>query len=119
MADIRARNKFAIRRDDFDGLRGYYEKYLKKFATPQEVKQMEKLFTLLVRDDSFIADTFNRLIKNPDDFTDREKFYRLAQSGKNAIAQKNFVELRKIVDALYSIKIYRGDEFLSANIIRA
>ena len=96
---------------------------------------MEKLFeraeTLIERDDStfddtvreisdsFVADTFNRLIKNPDDFTDREKFYRLAQSGKNAIAQKNFVELRKIVDALYSIRIYKGDEFLSANIIRA
>ena len=145
LSDIRERNKFAIRRDDFDGLRKSYELYLKKFAEPHEIEQMEKLFEraetlierddsafddamsdirdlgfkLLIRDDSFIADTFSRLIKNPDDFTDRENFYRLSQAGKTALAQKNFVELRRIVGALYSIKIDRGDDSLIANIIKA
>ncbi|MBR1646949.1 MAG: Hsp70 family protein [Selenomonadaceae bacterium] len=145
LADIRERNKFSIRRDDLNGWRSYYKNYLKKFAKPQENEQVENLFEraenlierddsafddviteirdttyrIVLRDDNFIADMFNRLIKNPADFTDREKFYRLSQAGKTAISQKNFVELRKIVGALYSIKIYRDDDSLIANIIKA
>ena len=145
LAEIRERNKFSIRRDDLDGWRDYYEDYVKKFAKPQEMKQMENLFDraenlieredsafedaikeivsfsygIVIRDDSFIIDVFNSLIKNADDFYDRENFYRLVQAGKNAIAQKNFNELRRIVNELYSIGRRTGDELLTANIIRA
>ena len=145
LAEIRERNKFAIRRDDLNGWRNYYETHLKKFAKPNEIEQLENLFDraetlierddsafedavkeivsfsygIVIRDDEFIIDSFNSLIKNPDDFDDRESFYRLAQAGKNAIAQKDYTELRRIVGALYSISRRTGDELLTANIIKA
>ena len=145
LADIRERNKFAIRRDDLDGWRSYYKKDLKRFAEPSEIEQMETLFaraetlierddtafddalneirdlgfTLLIRNDEYIAYMFNRVSKHPDNVTDREKFYRLVQAGNDALSQKNYVELRKIVFGLWSLGGHTEDEFLSANVIKA
>ena len=145
LAEIRERNKFAIRRSDLNGLRNYYKRDLKKFAEPSEVEQLETLFAraetlierddtafddafdeirrlcfpLLIRDDEYIAYRFNQLAKNPDDATDRESFYRLVQAGNAALARKDFGELRKIVFALWSLTGRTQDEFLTANVIKA
>ena len=145
LADIRERNRESIRRDDLDGWRSYYESNIKKFAKPQEINQLENLFDraetlieredsafedaikeivgfsygIVIRDDRFIIDLFNSQIKKPEDFDDQARFYRLAAAGKNAIAQRDFNELRRIVNELYSIGRNKGDEFLTANIIKA
>ena len=145
LADIRERNRESIRREKLDGWRDYFETYLKKFAKPQEIKQVENLFdraenlieredsafedtiseilgvisAIAIRDDAFIMESFNSLIKNPGDFDDQVAFYRLAAAGKNAIAQRDFNELRKIVGGLYSIGWRESDELLTANIIKA
>lgn len=145
MAEIRERNRENIRREDLDGWREYFADYVKKFAEPQEITQLETLlnraetlieredaafedtikeiigfsYGIVIRDDRFVIDSFNSLIKNPGDFDDQTNFYRLKQAGKNAIAQKDFKELRRIVGELYSICRSRGDEFLTANIIKA
>lgn len=146
LANIRERNRENIRRDDLDGLRGYYSDYVKKFAEPQEITQIENLFdrtaTLIKREDSAYEDTvreirglcwrivfyrddefvvyrFNRLTKNPGDYDDQATFYRLMQAGKNAIAQKNFTALREIFWDLLDLGGSKGDELLTANIIKA
>ena len=76
-------------------------------------------YGIAIRDNEFVVGTFNSLMKNPDDFDDKATFYRLAAAGKNAIAQRNYVELRKIVSGLYSISRCKGDELLTVNIIKA
>lgn len=145
MADIRQRNRPNIRRDDLDGLNDYFESYAKNFAEPQEIAQIEKLLaraeTLIERDDSAFEDTvdeirglcfkiiffrddeyavymFNDMIKHPDDCTDRATFNRLAQAGKNSIAQKNFNELRRIIFELWKLGGSGEDALLTANIIK-
>ena len=145
MADIRERNRKNIRRENLDGWRDYFETNLKRFAKPSETTQIENLFDraemlieredsafedtiseiigvsygIAIRDNEFVVGTFNSLMKNPDDFDDKATFYRLAAAGKNAIAQRNYVELRKIVSGLYSISRCKGDELLTVNIIKA
>ena len=63
LADIRERNKFAIRRNDLDAWRDYYKRDLKNFAEPSEAEQMENLFTraesLIERDDTAFDDALN------------------------------------------------------------
>ncbi|MBR4153602.1 MAG: Hsp70 family protein [Selenomonadaceae bacterium] len=145
LADIRERNRKNIRRENLDGWRDYFETNLKRFAKPSETTQIENLFDraemlieredsafedtiseiigvsygIAIRDNEFVVGTFNSLMKNPDDFDDKATFYRLAAAGKNAIAQRNYVELRKIVSGLYSISRCKGDELLTVNIIKA
>ena len=46
-------------------------------------------------------------------------FYRLAAAGKNAVAQKDFNALRKIIFELWALSGHSEDEFLTANIIKA
>ncbi|MBQ6296828.1 MAG: Hsp70 family protein [Selenomonadaceae bacterium] len=146
LADIRERNRESIRREDLDGWRDYYEDYIKKFAKTQEITQLENLFdraeTLIERDDSAYDDTvreidylcwkikfyrddefvvyrFNRITKNPGDFDDQATFYRLVQAGKNAITQKDFKALRDIFWDIVDLRGSKGDELLTANIIKA
>ncbi len=145
LADIRERNKFAIRRNDLDAWRDYYKRDLKNFAEPSEAEQMETLFTraeslierddtafddalneicdlgytLLFRNDEYIAYMFNRVSKNPEDAIDRESFYRLVQAGNAALARKDFVELRRIIGGLLSLSRHTQDEFLKVNLFKA
>ena len=145
LADIRERNIFAIRRDELNGLHGYYKRDLKKFAEPSESEQLETLFAraetlierddtafddafaeirhlcflLLIRDDDFIAYRFNQLAKKPEEATDRESFYRLVQAGNAALARKDFDELRRIIGSLLRLGGHSEDEFLTANVIKA
>ena len=146
LADIRVNNKANIRRDDLDGWRAYYESYVKPFAKPQEIAQIEKLFDraetlieredsayedvtreisglcwriIFYRDDEYVVDMFNRLIRKTDDFNDRTRLYKLTADGKDAIAQQDYDALRKIILELYSIGGHRGDELLAANVVRA
>lgn len=145
LADIRARNRESIRREDLDGWREYYSKYVKKFAEPQEISQLENLFgraenliaredsayedtlkeirglcwrIIFYRDDEFVVYRFNNLTKNPSDYADQTNFNRLKQDGKNAIAQKNFDKLREIFWDIVDLGGQAQDEFLTANIIK-
>lgn len=145
MADIRTRNRESIRREDLDGWREYYSKYVKKFAEPSEISQLENLFgraenlieredsayedtlkeirglcwrIIFYRDDEFVVYRFNKLTKNPNDYADKENFNRLKQDGKNAIAQKNFDKLREIFWDIVDLGGQAQDEFLTANIIK-
>lgn len=72
---------------------------------------------LFYRDDEYVVGTFKHLLKNPAEFNDKMKFYKLAGAGKNAIAQNDYDTLRKVVLALYSIGGHKGDELLTANIV--
>lgn len=145
LADIRERNRENIRRYNLESFRDYYESRIKKFAEPQEIAQLKNLFEraeslierddtafddtfyeirslcygIVIRDDEFIIYCFNEEIKDPDDYANRETFYKLATAGKNAIAQKDFTLLRKILKALYSIGGRKQDTILIANIVRA
>ncbi len=146
LAEIRERNRENIRREDLDGLRDYYADYVKKFAEPQEITQLENLLAraetlieredasfedamkelgslcwriIFYRDDEFVVYRFNKLTKNPGDFDDQANFYRLKQAGKNAIAQKNFAALRNIFWDILDLRGSKGDELLAANIIKA
>ena len=66
LAGIRERNRENIRREDLDGWRDYYETYMKKFAEPQEMIQLEKLFNraenLIEREDFAFEDTVKEII---------------------------------------------------------
>ena len=146
LADIRERNRENIRREDLSGLRDYYADYVKKFAEPQEITQIENLFDraetlierddttyedivseirslcwriIFYRDDKYIVYRFNSLTKNPDDYDDQASFYRLVQAGRNAIAQKNFAALREIFWDILDLGGRNEDELLTANIIKA
>lgn len=145
LSDILQRNKQIIRREKFNSLRDSFNSYIRQFAEPQEIEQAEKFFeraeTLIERDDSafddtldeiralgwriiftkdddFVVRSFHSLTKDPDDYDDRATFYRLVQYGKNAIAQNNINELRRVVLNLYSISGHTGDELLTANILK-
>lgn len=146
LADIRERNRESIRREDLDGWRGYYKNRVEQFAKPQERSQLENLLeraeTLIEREDSAYEDTvqeisglcwrirfyrdddyviywFNSLAKNPSNYDDQASFYRLVQAGKNAIAQKDFDKLRDIFWDILGLGGHKGDELLTANIIKA
>ena len=145
LAGIRERNRENIRRKDLDGLRDYYETYIKKFAEQQEISQLEKLFNraenlieredlafedamseirglcwriIFYRDNEFVIYRFNRLTKNPNDYADQASFNRLMQAGKNAIVQKDFAVLREIFWDILDLGGNAQDEFLTANIIK-
>ena len=145
LADIRTRNRESIRREDLDGWRGYYLKHVKKFAKPQENSQLENLFgraenlieredsayedtlkeirglcwrIIFYRDDEFVVYRFNKLTKNPNDYSDQANFNRLKQAGEEAIAQKNFDKLRDIFWDILDLGGHTQDEFLTANIIK-
>ena len=60
----------------------------------------------------------NDMLKHPDDCTDRTAFNRLAQAGKNAVAQKNFNEVRRIIFELLKLGGHSEDALLTANIIK-
>ena len=55
----------------------------------------------------FVVYRFNAVTKNPADYSDQGNFRRLVQVGKNAIAQKNFNQLR---DTLWNIWDLSGHE---------
>ena len=145
LADIRERNRESIRREDLNDRREYYNDCVKKFAKPQEITQIENLLgraedlieredsayedivkeisglcreIIFRRDNEYVAYPFNSMIKNPSDFNDQANFYRLA-AGKNAVVQKDFNALRKIIFELWALSGHSEDEFLTANIIKA
>ena len=146
LADIRRRNKRKIRREDLIGLGEYYKSSVEKFAESQEMQHFESLFdraeSLIDRDDAGFEDTleeiralswkviffndddyvvyvFHDITANPDEYNDMARFYRLANSGRELIAEKNYKELRKIVAEILIMGGRTEDEFLIANIIKA
>lgn len=143
LADIRERNRENIRRAELNYLRRRYGNYVKRFAEPQEKIQYENLLEraeslieredssfedtvsemysrnweiLFYRDDEYVVGTFNYLVKNIDDFNDKMRLYKLAGAGKNAITQKDYDTLRKVVLALYSIGGHKDDKELDTGV---
>ena len=104
MADIRERNKFAIRRSDLDD-------------ALNDIRDLG--YTLHFRNDENIAYMFNRPAKHPDDVTDRESFYRLVHTGNAALSRKDFVELRRIIGELLNLSGHAQDELLSTELLKA
>ncbi len=143
--EIRRNNLHVIREQELEQLKDYYDEKIKKFASPQETAQFEKLFAkaeslierpdsafenilqevryrnydVLAKSDEFIVVDFVRLTENPYAYDDRESFEKVFEAGKKAIEQEDIVALRKVVNMLWFLKGRQDDDVSAANIVRA
>ena len=141
---IRKINLQVFREQELNNLRDYFAESFEKVVTPQEQEQFDRLLNraqsltrrndgaferilkqarglkkrVLWRDDDYIQDLFlyAKLYWNRG-----EESSKLVAAGDKAVAKKNFNEVRKIIEAMYSLRgvAAEKDFTLTANIIRA
>ena len=93
---------------------------------PDFEKQHEELegrvYGLLWRNDGFVVAYFRWLCQRPQEFTDQQRFWRLASEGKKAVERSDVAHLRqRVLPALRSIQYERSDRVdlaEAANILR-
>ncbi len=147
MANVRKDNLASMRQIELDNAVNFFNEHIKEFAKPTEIGSFEKMvrsaksfledskssefenivdqirgmnFQILWRQDWFIVDRFKRFAEQDYLFTDKAAYNHLIAAGMETIKQDKIDELRKIVIALYDIKITTHSEqdvFLQANIL--
>lgn len=109
----------------------FFQEYVQQYARPTEITAFENMsrasqkaieqdsgdfenlleqmrdliWQVLWRQDWFVKDTFRRFTEEEYLFTDRARFGQLLQAGQSALRTDDFDELRRVVGALYSIRI--------------
>ena len=136
-----------IRRAELKDARGFYSDVTEKIADEEAKKTFGRLFAeaeraigrsnsdfesiieaiksatfrLLVQEDWFVVEMYKSRTSNPRNYSDRAEFERLKTQGDSAMAAGNIAQLRKVMDQLTKIRIYKesaDDMFGLANILR-
>jgi molecular chaperone DnaK len=114
----------ASEKSRFDTLRQSAQKSIESDSRDFEL-YLENLrnlfFDILWKQDWFIIDRFRYFSENQCLFLDQLEYSNLVNMGESALRQDDIVQLRKIVIALYNIKIHvaeQDDIFEASNIIR-
>ena len=147
LAQARKENLKEIRELELEDSVAAFEEGLKKYARESEIamfnnltatarrclnnlgsKEFESIHSQMIdieagiyyRQDWAIVDLFNRLSEHEYGYTDLNKFRELVTMGKKYRDEGNIEELRKVIGALFSIKIVSGSstEMEIINIIR-
>lgn len=147
LAQVKKEHLKAIRQIDFDSVVSAFDKYVRQHARPSEATAFDSLaktaqrsidknnkdfenhldelrsrnFVILWRQDWFVVEKFQWMIRSPHLFTDKHQFEELAKIGTQFMRSDNIEKLRTVVDQLYSIKLGSGSEddlLEEANIIR-
>lgn len=145
---IRSANLLMIRQHELDGLKDFFEKYIRPIADAGVADEYSRLFAsaerflerrdssfentirtlkgrnfheLFWHDDEFLVYNFQRLTQHPEQYTDMNKFEELKALGAEAIQRNNIDALREVENALYDIKIDNDENGMDmmANIVKA
>ena len=76
---------------------------------------------ILLRQDWFVIDWYQRIVANPNNYIDTQNYYRLSQLGDAALANDDIDKLRQILLKLLSIQIdndFGAGMFDNANIVK-
>lgn len=140
-------HKKEIRQMDLNSCINFFNSSVKKYTKPSEIEEYENLvkaaersiergesgfenqlltlrrrnWTILWRQDWYVIDFFNNMVKNPYDFSDLALFEELKQRGFEFIKRDQIDELRSVSYELFDIKIREntGEEMFDvANIVR-
>lgn len=136
-----------IRQMDLDDCAAFFDKVVRQYASPSEVRTYDTLIRtaqrsidrngsdfqnildnmrtqntlILFRQDWFIVDWYQRATAAPSNYLDQARFYELKRLGDHALATDHIDELRKVLLDLLSIRIHNesGDRMFDlANIIK-
>jgi molecular chaperone DnaK len=131
IAKVRKEHLSSIRQLDLDSATEFFQGHVREHAKSSEVTAFDNMarsakraidstssefenmieqmkimnWQILWRQDWFIVDTFKRFSNEEYLFTDRVVFRQLVKAGSDAIKRDDIDELRKVVFALYDIKI--------------
>ncbi|MBM4287363.1 MAG: Hsp70 family protein [Deltaproteobacteria bacterium] len=131
LSKVRKDHLREIRAVELEKPNQFFQEYVRQYAKPTEITAFENLtraalraieqdsgdfenlldqmreinWQILWRQDWFVVDTFKRLTEEEYLFTDRARFAQLAQEGLRALRTDDFDQLRRIVGALYGIRI--------------
>ncbi len=147
LAQIRKDHLREIRQLDLDSVTSLFDEVVRKYARPAEETAFDNLaktarraiernetsfenllgelrrrnFEILWRQDWFVIDYFKGMASSPHQFTDRQKYEELVQSGSRLVRSGDIEKLRSVVAQLARIQVSGGDVesmFDVANIIR-
>jgi molecular chaperone DnaK len=147
LALIRKDHLKELREMELNEAIAFFNKFVKEFARPSEVESFEQLSRtaqrsldrgdndfefhlgamhkrnceLLWRQEWFLIDRFEELIKSPESFSNPARYRELVVSGQSAVQAKDMTRLRQVLAALYELKIsLDGDEEIvqQTNILR-
>jgi len=147
LAQVRKEHLKVIRQIELDNVTSSFDKEVRKHARPSEESSFDnqaktaqrsidkndrdfehhinemrsKSFGILWRQDWFVIDHFNFLIKSPVMFTDKQRFEELVERGEQLKRADDIEKLRIVVIQLYDIRrgISSDDDIMeTVNIIR-
>jgi len=148
LAQIKSKYKKPINQMDLDHCVAFFNEYVREYARPSEEKAFDnqaktaqrsidrnsddfknilselnrKIFIILWRQDWFTIQMFNSLVKNPNDFTELNKFNELKQLGTIYLHNDEIDKLRKVIAAMQDIRKVNSynteDMMANVNIIR-
>jgi molecular chaperone DnaK len=130
MASVKKEHIKEIRQLELDGVVKFFDEHLRSLARPSEVTTFDSLaktaqrsitnndaefehhldnlrgknFSILWRQDWFVVDRFNTMVKSPHLFQDQTRFEELAQVGVQCLRVDDIEKLRTVVAQLYTIK---------------
>ncbi len=127
----RQSNLKTIRQMDLDSCVDFFDEVVRQYARPAEEQSFDNLTRtaqrsidrndenfdnildsmkttntlILLRQDWFVVDWYQRAIANPNNYIDMQKYSELRQQGDASLANDDIDQLRKILFELFSIQI--------------
>ena len=143
----RQANLKSIRKMDLDNCVAFFDNEVRLYAHPAEEQSFDNLTRsaqrsvdhndsdfdnyldsmktkntiILLRQDWFVIDWYQRIVANPNNYIDTQNYYRLSQLGDAALANDDIDKLRQILLKLLSIQIdndFGAGMFDNANIVK-
>lgn len=145
--ESRQANLKPIRQMELDSCVGFFDEVVRQYARPAEEQSFDNLTRsaqrsidhndsdfdnyldsmktkntlILLRQDWFVVDWYQRAIANPNNYIDIQKYNELKQMGNAALANDDIDQLRQILFELLSIQISSGSGdgmFDNVNIVK-
>lgn len=143
----RQANLKTIRQMDLDSCVEFFNEVVRRYASPAEAQSFDNLTRtaqrsinhndddfnnildsmkgkntiILLRQEWFVVDWYQRAISNPNNYIDLQKFYELKRQGDAALSNDNINQLRLVLFDLLSIQIHAdsGDGmFDNVNVVK-
>jgi molecular chaperone DnaK len=136
LAAVRKDHLRDIREQDLNDSTEFFDKCVREHARPSEIESFEQLartaqrsldrgdkefefhlsamqtknIEILWRQDWFIVNRFEELIKSPKSFSDPSRLRELIATGQAAIKANDMTRLRQVLGGLYQLKVSLNDE---------
>ena len=147
ISETRENNRKVIRQMELDGCVEFFDEVVRRFAEPSEEHAFDNLVrtaqrsidrddsdfdnivdnmrmkntVILIKQDWFIVDAYQRATLSSSNYIDRTKFIELKRLGDRALAEDDIDQLRNVLFELWSIQVHSdsGDGMFDiANIVK-